>query len=195
MPKTQKTKTEKIAHPYSRKAMKEERRLLHKNRVDQGRQERSSKLDTQAERLLWFHERLDERQCYSKSDLLHMLEQFRNRFDDELEQIAIVNSVGSRKGSKQHASREAAIKMTQDMEKNEFESVGIEVPDLCSKDNLRNFRLWGGEMKYVQNLKMKRISVRDKEKLEAANSAADCIPVTNDSEINQTAGCAVTESE
>ncbi|KAL8569542.1 hypothetical protein ACOMHN_002088 [Nucella lapillus] len=165
MPKTQKNKTEKIVHPYSRKAMKEERRILHKNRVNQNRQDRSSKLDQQGERMKWFFDRLDDRPRYSKAEVVNMVDQFRGRFDDELEQIAMINIGGAWKGGNQHAARKAAIKMTQEMEKNEFDSVGIEVPDLCSKDNLRNFRLWGGEMKYLQNFKMKRINARDQEKL------------------------------
>lgn len=171
MPKTKKNKTEKVMHPYSRKAMKEERRLLHKHRVDHGRQERSSRLDILAEKLQWFHDRLDDRTSYTKTDLLEMIDQFRHRFDEELDQIAIVHSVGARKTNKQHAARLAAINFTTDMEKDEFESMGIEVPDLMNKDNLFNFRLWDGEMKYVQNFKMKKISVRDQEKQKTVDAS------------------------
>ena len=199
MPKTQKNKTEKISHPYSRKAMKEERRLLHKQRVNQGRQDRSTKLDVQAEKLRWFHDHLDDRSAYTKADLVEMVDQFRHRFDEELDQIAIVNSVGSRKTNQQHVSRETAIKFTMDMEKNEFESTGIEVPDLVKRDNLRNFRMWGGEMKYVQNFKMKKISIRDKEKVEDSftgqedgtsdmhqdTAKADILQVASETDISQ----------
>ena len=172
MPKTQKNKTEKVVHPYSRKAMKEERKILHKQRVAQGRHDRSSKLDVLAEKLRWFHDHLDDRASYTKADLVEMVEQFRHRFDEELDQITIVHSLGARKSNKQHVSRQAAIRFTMEMEKNEFESIGMEVPDLLNKDTLFNFRLWGGEMKYVQNFKMRKVGARDVEKLEAAQSAS-----------------------
>lgn len=172
MPKTQKNKTEKVVHPYSRKAMREERKILHKHRVEQGRHDRSSKLDVLAEKLRWFHDHLDDRVSYTKADLVEMVEQFRHRFDEELDQIAIVHSVGVRKSNKQHAPRQAAIKFTMDMEKNEFESTGMEVPDLVNKDTLFNFRQWSGEMKYMQNFKMKKIGVRDVQKLEATQSTS-----------------------
>lgn len=169
MPKSQKTKLEKVIHPYSRKALQVERRYSHDKRLSKARKERSSKLDILAEKLKWFHDHLDDREVYTKSELFDMVENFRKRFDEELQQISIVHSVGTRK-SKQYAPREAAIQITKEMENNEFESVGIEVPDFLNKANLLAFRNWNGEMKYVQNFKLRKISTNDRQKMEATEN-------------------------
>lgn len=173
MPKSVKNKNPKIVHPYSRKAQREERKIIHKQRVQQVRSERSTKLDILDEKIAWFHERLDDRSAYTKADLVELLDNFRHRFDEELEQISIVYSVGVRKMNKQHVSRQTAIHFTMEMEKNEFESIGIEVPDLVNKDNLFKFKQWNGEIKYIQNFKLKKISVRDHEKLQTSKSETE----------------------
>ncbi|KAK7502352.1 hypothetical protein BaRGS_00006305 [Batillaria attramentaria] len=167
MPKEQKTKPQKVIHPYSRKALKVERQINHDKRAVKSRSDRSSKLDVLADKLKWFHDRLDDRVSYTKADLVDLVQQYLGRFDEELEQIAIVQGVGARKPNKQHAPRQAAIKITMEMEKNEFESVGIQVPDLINGEHVKAFRDWNGEMKYMQNFKMRKISARDVEKLEA----------------------------
>lgn len=113
-------------------------------------------------------ERLDDRQLYTKKDLVDLVMQYRNRFEDELEQISIVHSVGNRPTqSRQHASRESAIKMTIDSDTNQFEGSGIEVPDLINKKHLEEFKKWDGELNFIQNLKLRKITARDSEKLEA----------------------------
>ena len=47
-----------------------------------------------------------------------------HRFDDELDQIEIVNSIKGRSGQ-QHVSRKHAITMTLEMEKSEYNGPGL----------------------------------------------------------------------
>ena len=159
MPNLKVNNKNRLIHPYSRKAKKVEQRVLHKQKLHHGRHIRSTKLDILAERLVWFHDHLDDRKVYTECDVFDMLRHFQNRFDNELEQISIIHSVGGRKRGNQHASREAAIRFTLETEKNEFESVGIELPDLTSSSGLETFIGWNREMKYVQNLKLRRINI------------------------------------
>ncbi|ERL88682.1 hypothetical protein D910_06066 [Dendroctonus ponderosae] len=91
------------------------------------------------------------------------------RFDDELEQIKLKHSIGQRK-NRQHANREDIINMTLKSEKEEFKTCGIELPDLLNPNHLKQLKLWTGELRFLQNFKLKRFSLRNlkeaKEKLE-----------------------------
>lgn len=99
--------------------------------------------------------------------------EYRNRFSEELEQINIIQSVGNRKGQNQHASRESSIKITVEEETNQFDSSGIEVPDLINKKHLEDFKKWNGEIKFIQNLKLRKISFRDLERVDQKKSLSD----------------------
>ena len=92
---------------------------------------------------------------------------YRNRFTEELEQINIVQAVGNRQNqSRQHASREAAIKMIAKDETDQFDGSGIEVPDLINKKHLEDLKNWNGDLNQIQNLKFRKISALDVLRLE-----------------------------
>ncbi|XP_013070525.2 translation machinery-associated protein 16-like [Biomphalaria glabrata] len=171
MPKVNKPKVslkdvkERPFHPYSRKALQLNKVLTHDKRVENAKSNQMIKSELLADKLLWFQDHLDDRHIYTKQDMLELVMQYRDRFRDELEQISIVQNVGNRQNSKQHVSREASIKMTAEDETNQFEGSGIEVPDLINKKHLEEFKKWNGEIKFIQNLKLRKISCVDLQRL------------------------------
>jgi translation machinery-associated protein 16 len=78
-----------------------------------------------------------------------------NRFEEELEQIDMKNSIGGKGKRHQHAPRLALIRHTMEREKEEFDGCGLEMPDLFDADNAGLFREWEGELRLAQNIKMK----------------------------------------
>ena len=89
---------------------------------------------------------------------LELVEGYLSRFDEELEQISIKQGIGGKNRRKQHCSRLDAITHTMKMEKSDFEGCGLELPDLLDSDNLAYLRKWDGELRYVQNIKIMRIT-------------------------------------
>ncbi|XP_063969111.1 translation machinery-associated protein 16-like [Lytechinus pictus] len=161
MPKAGKTKVAaksvKLIHPQSRKANKVGAREIHKERVRKVHQETSFKNSVLIEKLKWFQDALDpDKTNYSRADAEEIVERYLERFEEELEQISIVNSIKSRSG-RQHATREDVIKQTMNREEEQFNTCGFEIPDICDGKNLKLFRLWDGSPKFLGNIKMRRI--------------------------------------
>lgn len=169
MPKAPKTKlgkvrTEKVIHPNSRKAAYLAGQVNRNERVQISKQASSLKLEVLAEKLLWFKERLDpEKKVFTKSNFGSLVQEYIQRFDSELEQIDIVRSVGKRQGNP-HSSRENAVKLTIEREKRQIDEGSFEVPHVFNAKNLAFFRAWNGEIKYVKNIKLSKISSKDLEK-------------------------------
>lgn len=172
MPKAPKTKlgkvrTEKVIHPNSRKAAYLAGQVNRNERVQISKQASSLKLEVLAEKLLWFKERLEkldsEKKVFTKSDFGSLVQEYLQRFDSELEQIDIVRSVGKRQGNP-HSSRENAVKLTIEREKRQIDEGSFEVPHVFNAKNLAFFRAWNGEIKYVKNIKLSKISSKDLEK-------------------------------
>lgn len=157
---------ERPIHPYSRKALKLNKQHVHEKKLEEAKSNLRLKTEITAEKVKWFQDNLDDRHIYTKQDMVDLVMAYRNRFAEELEQINIVQAVGNRHSqSRQHASREAAIKMTTEDETNQFEGSGIEVPDLINKKHLEDLRKWNGELKQIQNLKFRKISALDVHRL------------------------------
>lgn len=158
MPKSTKhAKAKKVVHPNSRKAHKAGAKVVHKEKVKKVHYETTLKQSVLQEKLLWMKDHIDEaKTSYSKRDLCELAEKYLKRFDEELEQINIIHGVGLRR-SKQHAARESAIHLTLKKEVGEYETCGLEVPDLCDGRNLKLFKAWEGEIRYLQNIKLRRV--------------------------------------
>ena len=156
---------DKVIHPKSRKAMKmhakEQRKLKLSGKSTIG----GMRLQILGEKLLWFHENLslvlDENvEVVTAQNMLELIENYIQRNSEELEQIKLKNSIGSGQYNKrnQHSSRLTAIENTKKTEQEEFQGCGLEVPDLQDLENLRKFQEWNGELRFVQNFKLKRIT-------------------------------------
>merc|ERR1719186_2011207 len=100
---------------------------------------------------------MEEEGEISKESILELIRGLMSRFDEELEQINIKRSIGGKNRRKQHSSREDAIRHTLAAEKSDFEGCGIEMPDLFDAANLSYFTAWNGEVRFVQNIKLRRV--------------------------------------
>ena len=113
-----------------------------------------------SDKLIWIKENLpgllEDGAVPTRDVMLELIEGLLSRFDEELEQIEIKKSIGKNRRS-QHSAREDAITLTVNTEKSEFEGCGLEMPDLLDPQNFQYFSDWNGELRYVQNIKLKRV--------------------------------------
>ncbi|ENN79625.1 translation machinery-associated protein 16 homolog [Dendroctonus ponderosae] len=161
---------EKCKHPNSRKTKALVKTLNRQNAKDKLKLGAQIKQNLLGEKLQWFQKNLNpDETSLSPFDLELLIAKYLGRFDDELEQIKLKHSIGQRK-NRQHANREDIINMTLKSEKEEFKTCGIELPDLLNPNHLKQLKLWTGELRFLQNFKLKRFSLRNlkeaKEKLE-----------------------------
>ncbi|NXY80964.1 TMA16 protein, partial [Alcedo cyanopectus] len=113
------------------------------------------------EKLQWFQSHLDPDKIeYTKKEAGKLIENYMCRFNAELEQIELQNSIKGRQG-RQHSSRESVIKQTVEREKQLYEGYGIEIPDIMNRKHLKFFREWDGDLRKLPNIKMKKLSARD----------------------------------
>lgn len=151
---------DKVLHPKSRKVAKlhakEQRKAKLSSRASVGGQ----RLQLLGDKLLWFHDNLPilETSCISGEQMIELVEAYIARNDEEAEQIKLKNSIGSGQFKKrnQHTSRLDAIVLTKKTELEEFNGCGLEIPDIMDEENLKIFQDWNGELRYVQNFKVKR---------------------------------------
>ncbi|NXF44212.1 TMA16 protein, partial [Oceanites oceanicus] len=100
------------------------------------------------EKLQWFQSHLDPNKIeYTKKEAGELIENYMCRFNAELEQIELQNSIKGRQG-RQHGSRETVIKQTIEREKQLYEGYGIGIE-------------WDGDLRKLPNIKMKKLSARD----------------------------------
>uniref|UniRef100_A0A8C4S5I4 Translation machinery-associated protein 16 n=1 Tax=Erpetoichthys calabaricus TaxID=27687 RepID=A0A8C4S5I4_ERPCA len=160
-PKIQKGKgqTEKKAiHPYSRKAAQIARGIHQQEKKDRQKNEKAVRLSSIGEKLLWFQSQLHpDKSVYSRKEACEIIERYLHRFDNELEQIELVNSIKGRQG-RQHSAREDVIKHTIEREKMLYEGYGIEIPDILNGKHLKIFREWNGDLQKLPNIKMRTFS-------------------------------------
>ncbi|XP_026755067.2 translation machinery-associated protein 16 homolog [Galleria mellonella] len=149
---------EKLKHPNSRKTMSLSKKMKRCEKRDQSKIGTHIKQNLIGEKIMWFKERLPE-ECavLNKEQTLQLIETYLSRFDEELEQIALKNSVGQRK-NRQHASREDIINITKKREHEEFETCGLEMPDLMDQHQMQVLKSWNGELRFLQHFKLKRIA-------------------------------------
>ena len=144
-----------------------------------------NRLTMLAEKLSWLREALpgveDEdgkviKLCYACSTfgqnvqvtcagVLQLVDGFLARFDDEVEQIKLKQSIGGNQKNRrlQHSARMDAIELTSKTEQRDFQGCGLELPDFFDLKNLEYFRQWEGEVRFVQNIKLKQFRKSDLE--------------------------------
>lgn len=159
MPKVAKVSNlEKLKHPNSRKTISLAKKMLKNEKKNNNKIGTHIKQNLIGEKILWFKERIPEGcAVLDKEQTLRLVETYLARFDEELEQIKLKNSIGKRKG-RQHASREDVINITKKREVEEFETCGLEMPDLMDVQQVEVLRNWNGELRYLQHFKLKRIA-------------------------------------
>ncbi|KAM9449539.1 translation machinery-associated protein 16 [Clarias gariepinus] len=171
MPKALKGKNaveKKVIHPYSRKAASLARAAHKQDRKDKLKNEKAQRLNLFGEKLLWFQSQLDSDKLeYSKQEACEIIERYLHRFDAELDQIELANSIKGRQG-RLHFSREAIIKQTMERERAQYEGNGFEIPDIINSKHLKTFREWNGDLKKLPNIKMRKVSAKGLEKQHTA---------------------------
>ncbi|XP_060772558.1 translation machinery-associated protein 16 isoform X2 [Neoarius graeffei] len=134
------------------------------NSLNKLKGEKAQRLNLIGEKLLWFQSQLDSKKLeYSKQDACEIIERYLHRFDGELEQIELVNSIKGRQG-RLHFSRENVIKQTMERERAQYEGNGFEIPDIINSEHLKTFRVWNGDLKKLPNIKMRKVSAKGLEK-------------------------------
>ncbi|XP_027722668.1 translation machinery-associated protein 16 [Vombatus ursinus] len=165
MPKSLKRKSvghqKKVIHPYSRKAAQLNREAHKQERKEKLKNEKALRLTIIGEKLQWFQSHLDpDKREYTKKDACELIESYLHRFNSELEQIELQNSIKGRQG-RRHFPREAVIKQTMERERKLYEGYGVEIPDIVNTKHLRTFREWDGDLKKLPNIKMRKFCAND----------------------------------
>ncbi|KAL6110871.1 tma16 [Pungitius sinensis] len=162
--------SEKVVHPYSRKAAYLAREEIRLKKKDRQRSDKATRLNSIGEKLLWFQEQLDpEKKTYSRKEACDLVERYLQRFDSELEQIELMNGIKGRQG-RLHGAREAVIKQTIERERALYEGIGFEIPDIINGKHLKTFSEWTGDLKKLPNLKLRKVSNKG---LETKNDEED----------------------
>ncbi|XP_076174912.1 translation machinery-associated protein 16 [Ptiloglossa arizonensis] len=149
-------KAKKIVHPNSRKSVaiaKRVKKLSHRQKAKMGGYVKQNLI---GEKMLWIQEHMvPDVSPYTPELTARLLETYVARNDQELEQINIKRSIGSKRG-RQHASREDALRMTKEREQEEYDTCGIEIPDILNTSQCEMLRNWNGDVKYINNFKFRR---------------------------------------
>lgn len=149
---------EKLKHPNSRKTLKVISKIKKSEKKEQNKVGTHIKQNLIGEKILWFKEQIPaDCDVLNKEQVLELMEEYLTRFDEELEQIALKNSIGQRK-NRQHASREDIINITKKQELEEFNTCGIEMPDLLDRQQMDVLKKWNGELRFLQHFKLRRIA-------------------------------------
>ncbi|XP_050194282.1 translation machinery-associated protein 16 isoform X2 [Myiozetetes cayanensis] len=123
--------------------------------------DKALRLSIIGEKLQWFQSHLDPDKIeYTKKEAGELIESYMCRFNAELEQIELQNSIKGRQG-RQHGSRETVIKQTIERERQLYEGYGMEIPDIMNRKHLKFFREWDGDLRKLPNIKMKKLSAKD----------------------------------
>ncbi|RZC32747.1 BRCA1-A complex subunit BRE-like [Asbolus verrucosus] len=148
----------KCKHPNSRKTHALIKQIQKEKSRDKKKKSNNIKLNILGEKLLWFRDNL-EPNCaiYTPKQTVELIEKYLSRFEEELEQIRIKHSIGNRK-NRQHASREDIINLTIQQEREEFNSCGLEIPDVLNIPQFQLLRQWNGELRFLPKFKLKRYS-------------------------------------
>ncbi|XP_066151064.1 translation machinery-associated protein 16 homolog isoform X1 [Euwallacea fornicatus] len=150
---------EQCKHPNSRKTKALAKTMKRQSMKEKIKTATYIKQNLLGEKLLWFRDHLDPNlSCLTSTIVAQLIQEYLGRFNEELEQIKLKHSVGQRK-NRQHASRQDVINMTLKHEKEEFQTCGIEMPDLLNQSQLTMLKSWNGELRYLQNFKLRRFSV------------------------------------
>ncbi|EFN85923.1 UPF0534 protein C4orf43-like protein, partial [Harpegnathos saltator] len=149
-------KAKKILHPNSRKITaiaKKSKKMLNRQKIKMAG---TIKQNLIGEKIMWIQQNIVPDVCpYTAELTAELLLKYIGRNDEELEQIAIKHSVGGKRG-RQHANREDIIRMTKKREQEEFDTCGIEIPDILNPVQYEMLRTWSGELRLLPNFKFRR---------------------------------------
>ncbi|KAG6802360.1 translation machinery-associated protein 16 [Apis mellifera caucasica] len=163
-------KAKKVTHPNSRKSIAIAKRTRKITNRQKAKMNGLIKQNLVGEKMLWIKEHMIPNICpYTPELTARLLETYITRHDEEMEQIVIKRSI-SYKRNKQHASREDVLRMTREREQEEYDTCGIEIPDILNPIQCEMLRNWNGELRYMTNFKFRRFGKKHlNEALKKAN--------------------------
>lgn len=117
---------EKCKHPNSRKTKALGKKARRQNNKHKTRLGHAIKSNIMGEKLSWFLGHIDEERTtpLSPQEFEELIELYLHRFDEELQQIALKQSIGKNRAN-QHAARQDVIRITLERERNEYQSGGM----------------------------------------------------------------------
>ncbi|KAI8116394.1 Translation machinery-associated protein 16 like protein [Lucilia cuprina] len=137
------------------------------------------KSNIMGEKLSWFLEHIEDGRTHplTPHEFEELIELYLKRFDEELEQIALKQSI-SKNRSNQHVARQDVIKITLERETGEYKTGGMQLLNLCDPVKFKSLLDWDGSAINVQHLKVELISYNmlqrlKKEYEEKANSQTE----------------------
>ncbi|XP_011191720.1 translation machinery-associated protein 16 homolog [Zeugodacus cucurbitae] len=176
---------EKCKHPNSRKTKALSKKARRQNNKHKARMGHAIKSNIMGEKLSWFLGQIgeDRTEPLTPLEFEELIALYLKRFDEELAQIALKQSI-SKNRSKQHAAREDVIKITLERERNEYQSGGMELLNLCDPIKFKSLMDWDGSALNVQHLKLDLVSQKMLQRLKSANTVnsddnkTDNVPTT-----------------
>ncbi|KOC69930.1 Translation machinery-associated protein 16, partial [Habropoda laboriosa] len=145
-----------VMHPNSRKSIaiaKRAKKILNRQKA---KTYGFIKQTLVAERMMWIREHMVPDVCpYTPELTARLLEVYIARNDKEMEQINIKRSVGGKR-IRQHASREDVIRMTKERDLEEYNTCGLEIPDILDAHHCMVLKNWDGELNYLPYFKFRR---------------------------------------
>ncbi|XP_017758596.1 PREDICTED: translation machinery-associated protein 16 homolog [Eufriesea mexicana] len=153
-------KVKNIAHLNSRKSLaiaKRTKKILHRQKAKMGG---LIKQNITKEKMLWIKDHMVPDVCpYTTELTARLLKMYIARNDEEMDQIVLKRFVGTKRG-RQHASREDILRMAREREQEEYDTCGIEIPDILNATQCQMLREWNGELRYLTNFKFRRFGKR-----------------------------------
>lgn len=156
----------KCKHPNSRKTKALGKKAKRMNNKHKARLGHAIKSNVTGEKLSWFLGYVEDRKGpIEPEEFKELIELYLKRFDEEIEQIKIKQSI-SKNRSNQHVARENVIKFTLEREKGEYYGGGMELLNLCDAEKLKSLQDWDGNAVNVQHFKLDLISKSFLDRLE-----------------------------
>ncbi|PBC29132.1 hypothetical protein APICC_08584 [Apis cerana cerana] len=146
-------KAKKVAHPNSRKSIAIAKRTRKITNRRKAKINGLIKQNLVGEKMLWIKEHMIPDIC---------------PYTPELTARLLETSI-SYKRNKQHASREDILRMTREKEQEEYDTCGIEIPDILNPTQCEMLRNWNGELRYMTNFKFRRFGKKHLNALKKAN--------------------------
>ncbi|XP_060821653.1 translation machinery-associated protein 16 isoform X1 [Bombus pascuorum] len=157
-------KPKKLIHPNSRKSIAIAKKAKKISNRQKGKMSRLIKQNLIGEKILWIKNNMIPDVCpYTPELTASLLEKYIARNDKEMEQIAIKRSISSNR-NRQHASRANIIRITKEREQEEYDTCGIEIPDILDEIQCKMLMAWNDELHLMNNFNFIRFGKKDLKK-------------------------------
>ncbi|XP_054709291.1 translation machinery-associated protein 16 homolog [Uloborus diversus] len=124
----------------------------------------------QLKKLKWFKENINsEKSTCSAAEFKEVIERYLSRFDEEQKKLDVKSIKG--RHAHERITLEYKVKFSVAKEKNEFNTGGLELPNLLDKETFEKLKKWNGEARFISLFPMTLIT-RDslEESIAKANS-------------------------